>query len=49
MAWAFIAVALLAALLLGLMVAGQLRVASEWPGLLLGLVLLVLLALARRR
>ena len=49
MAWVFTLIALLGALLLGLMVTGRLRIDSEWPGLLLGLVLLVLLAVARRR
>jgi hypothetical protein len=45
----FILLAAVSAGALGLMAAGYLRVDSEWPGLLTGLVLLLILLAASRR
>ena len=45
----FIALAIGCAIVLGLMISGRLRIDSEWPGLVVGAILLsVVLFIARR-
>lgn len=45
----FSAVAVAGAGVIGLMVAGRLRIDSEWPGLVAGLIVLLLVLAAARR
>lgn len=49
LAWTFVVIAVLAAVVLGLMATGRLRVDWEWPGLLVGATLLAVLAIMRLR
>jgi hypothetical protein len=45
----FVLLALLSAAVLYLLASGRMQLASEWPGLLVGAVLLALMAVALRR
>jgi uncharacterized membrane protein len=49
LAWLFVGLAVAAAVGIAAMATGRLRVDGEWPGLLVGLVLLMALLFATRR
>jgi len=49
LAWVFVGLGVAAAIALGAMVTGRLRVDGEWPGLIAGMTLLLLLFLLRGR